>query len=81
MEKITNNLKRMSDELEEISYRLDIISINLGRIVKETDNFKKAISKIDKVSKELVDISNLLDESISRIEGEISDENERNEVE
>ncbi|MCD6477615.1 MAG: hypothetical protein J7K87_01300 [Candidatus Aenigmarchaeota archaeon] len=70
MEKITNNLKRMSDELEEISYRLDIISINLGRIVKETDNFKKAISKIDKVSKELVDISNLLDESISRIEGE-----------
>jgi len=70
MEKITNNLKRMSDELEEISYRLDIISINLGRIVKETDNFKKAISKIDKVSKELVDISNLLDESISKIEGE-----------
>ena len=70
MEKITNNLKSMSDELEEISYRLDIISINLGRIVKETDNFKKAISKIDKVSKELVDISNLLDESISKIEGE-----------
>ena len=70
MEKITNNLKRMSDELEEISYRLDIISINLGKIVKETDNFKKAISKIDKVSKELVDISNLLDESISKIEGE-----------
>ena len=58
------------EQFEEISYRLDIISINLGRIVKETDNFKKAISKIDKVSKELVDISNLLDESISRIEGE-----------